>query len=64
MINVIVLNDHVAKAWEAYTAAQQLAATTGKLEDGIAAGRAWRRWLSLFMDEEQKAFIGGKRASA
>ncbi|AII27782.1 hypothetical protein M2267_003051 [Ensifer sp. KUDG1] len=64
MSNVIVLNDHINKAWEAYTAAQQLAATTGNIEDGIAAGRAWRRWLSLFMNEEQKEFVGFERASA
>lgn len=60
MTNVTVLNDHIAKAWEVYTAAQQLSIATGKLDDGIAAGRAWRRWLDLFMSEEQKAFLGGR----
>lgn len=60
MTNVVSLEDHVSKAWDAYVAAQRLAAVTEKIEDGKAAGLAWRRWLGLFMTAEQRAFVGDR----
>ena len=62
MSNVISIRDHQAQAWEAYMAAQRLAQSTGNMDDGIAAGKAWRRWLDLFVTEEQRAFLGRKSA--
>lgn len=63
MTNVVSLEDHVSKAWDAYVAAQRLATVTEKIEDGKAAGRAWRRWLDLYMTPDQRAYLG-ERVSA
>lgn len=41
-------------AWQAYCIARKRAETTWAVEDGIAAGKAWRRWLDLFMSPEQR----------
>lgn len=41
-------------AWADYCAARQQAEATLAVEDGIAAGKAWRRWLDLFMSAEQR----------
>ena len=43
--------------WGEYIAAHKRAMTTGDIEDGIAAGRAWRRWLDAFMTPEQRKAI-------
>jgi hypothetical protein len=37
--------------WNAYLVARDKAATSGDMADGIAAGRAWSRWLSTFCPE-------------
>lgn len=44
-------------AWEAYTRSAAAAQVSGSIEDGIAAGRAWRHWLELFLDGKQGAVI-------
>ncbi|NKJ03455.1 hypothetical protein FHT29_000400 [Rhizobium sp. SG741] len=49
------------ESWDAYVSAQRLAQSTGSVEDGITAGRAWRRWLDLFMTSEQRNFVEGPR---
>lgn len=36
------------EAWDTYVAAQEQAKRSGRIEDGIAAGKAWRRWLEMF----------------
>lgn len=36
------------QAWQAYLAARERAEKSGRIEDGIAAGKAWARWLRLF----------------
>lgn len=38
----------VQEAWERYVAAQETAKASGLIEDGIAAGKAWARWLEMF----------------
>lgn len=38
----------VAETWDAYVAARELADRTKKIEDGIAASKAWRAWVELF----------------
>lgn len=35
-------------AWDAYVRAAKLAQQSMRIEDGIAAGRAWAKWLDLF----------------
>lgn len=63
-MNVVSIHDHVEKAWDAYVSAQRLAERTMDIEDGKAAGRAWRRWLSLFTPDDQKHIVKDGRASA
>jgi hypothetical protein len=62
MSNVISLHDHQTRAWESYISAFHRAQSSGSIEDGIAAGRAWRRWLDLFMTPEQRSTIGNRVA--
>lgn len=38
----------VQEAWDAWVAADDKAKTSRRIEDGIAAGKAWARWLALF----------------
>ena len=46
------------RAHEEWTAAVALAHETQHFEDCVRAGRAWRRWLELFMTEEQRDYVG------
>lgn len=41
-------------AWEEYCAAARKAQDTLAIDDAIAAGRAWRRWLDLWMAPDQR----------
>lgn len=36
------------EAWAAYLAARDKAEKSGDIQDGIAAGKAWRLWLERF----------------
>lgn len=36
------------QAWEAYLAARDKAEKSRDLRDGVAAGKAWARWLGIF----------------
>lgn len=40
-------------AWDAYVLAKQRADNTLSLTDGLAAGKAWRTFLTLFQSAEQ-----------
>lgn len=42
------LETRLERLWAEYTAARERAEQTGNINDGIAAGRAWRRWLQEF----------------
>ena len=42
------LKTRIDSLWDAYTAAAAKAQATGDINDGIAAGRAWRAWLAEF----------------
>jgi hypothetical protein len=44
----------IEETWGAYCAARMQAEATLSVEDGIAAGKAWRRWLDLFMTMDQR----------
>lgn len=44
-------------AWDCFVDAKRLADNTYRLEDGIAAAKAWRQWLNLFMTIEQRNFL-------
>jgi hypothetical protein len=54
MSNVIVMLDPVERRWEEYVTALKRANTTMSVQDGIAAGKAWREWLNLFMTSDQR----------
>ncbi len=41
------------EAWMAYAVARKRAEESLTIEDGIAAGKAWKRWLDLFMTGDQ-----------
>lgn len=64
--DIISLHEHrdsiLDAKWSAYAAAQQHAQNTLRIEDGKAAGRAWKEWLELWMTEEQRRWIGGDHA--
>lgn len=58
---IIPIDARLQETWAAFVAAQQQAQASGKIEDGIAAGRAWRRWIDLFLTDAQRTCIGGSR---
>lgn len=62
--NVVSMHAHIDARWADYVSAQRQAQKTLSIDDGIAAARAWSRWLELFMREDQKEFIGKARATA
>lgn len=45
---IIPFDRKLDAAWAEYIDAKARAETSGKMRDGIAAGRAWARWLDLF----------------
>lgn len=60
-MTVISIRDHVDRRWNDYIEAQRRAQISHSVEDGIAAGKAWREWLNLFMTSEQRNFVEGSR---
>lgn len=58
---VIPITQPLEAAWADYLERKAVAERTGLMTDGIEAGRAWRRWLDLFMSEDQRKAIGGAR---
>ena len=65
MNNIISIQDHQERIWNDYTSALDRAEKSRKIEDVIAAGKAWRKWLSLFMSDDQRQFVSdNKRHSA
>ncbi|GJD41336.1 MULTISPECIES: hypothetical protein [Methylobacterium] len=47
--------DRAAAAWDSYVRARDAAEHSRNLSDGIAAGKAWRTFLTLFQTPEQTA---------
>jgi hypothetical protein len=62
MAEIISINEHKQRLWDAFVAAQKQAQQSGLISDGIAAGHAWRRWLDLYMTDEQREFLGRRSA--
>lgn len=58
---VIPIDARLQAVWSDFVAAQKQAQSSGKLEDGIAAGRAWRKWIDLFLTPEQRQSMGTGR---
>jgi hypothetical protein len=47
-------NRTINVAWARYVEAKARVEETQDIRDGIAAGKAWARFLSLFLPEEHK----------
>lgn len=47
----------IEEAWKIYLDARERAEQTRNVVDGIAAGKAWRQWLDLFMTAEQRSML-------
>lgn len=58
---IIPINRHLEDAWADYIARKSAAETSGMLADGVEAGRAWRRWIELFLTDDQRKALGGGR---
>lgn len=54
MSNVVEINRKAEQAWTAYVDAARSAQATGRLADGIEAGRRWRAFLDQFITAEQR----------
>lgn len=58
---IVSITSRQDQVWSAYLEAKERAEKSGAMADGIEAGRAWRRWLDLFMTEDQRRAVGGDR---
>jgi hypothetical protein len=58
---VIPITSKAEAAWNDYVEATRKAQSTLALDDGIAAGKAYRRFLELFLTDEQRQKIGAVR---
>lgn len=55
---VVSITSKLDATWADYIAKKERAEQSGALADGIEAGRAWRRWLDLFLTDEQRKIMG------
>lgn len=46
--NVVQLETNLDRLWSDYCSAAERAQKTKDMRDGVAAGRAWSRWLAEF----------------
>lgn len=51
---IIDMNERAREAWEAYVCAKDRALYTMDFQDALAAGRAWRTFLNLFVGPDMK----------
>lgn len=58
---IVSITSKLDATWADYIAKKERAEQSGALADGIEAGRAWRRWLDLFLTDEQRKIMGGVR---
>ena len=58
---VIPINARLEATWADYLERKSIAERSGLMADGIEAGRAWRRWIDLFLTDDQRKAIGGSR---
>ncbi|MEY9580977.1 hypothetical protein ACE102_33820 [Bradyrhizobium sp. vgs-9] len=58
--DVVQLETKAERAWREFCNAREKAMTSSSIEDGLAAGRAWSRFLSEFVgDRETRAAVHG-----
>jgi hypothetical protein len=51
---IISITRRLDEAWETYVACQRRANRTLKKEDGWRAGKAWARFMDLFVPENRR----------
>lgn len=59
--NVIPITRNLEQAWAEYLECRDRAEHSRRIEDGIALGKAHRRWLELFLSPDLRKAIGGGR---
>lgn len=47
-MNAIVVDERMQALWQAFLEARGKALASGRIEDGISAGKAWAAWLDVF----------------
>lgn len=52
-----------SEAFDEYVRAKMRVEETGKLEDGIVTGKAFRRFLDTFLSPNQRAALGSTEAN-
>lgn len=57
------IEERANEAFQDYLAAREKAEVSRDLQDGIAAGRAWRRFLDIFMTGDQSEALSDGSAS-
>ncbi|ORE87717.1 hypothetical protein [Aurantimonas sp. 22II-16-19i] len=57
------IEERANEAFQDYLAAREKAEVSRDLQDGIAAGRAWRRFLDIFMTGDQREALSDGSAS-
>lgn len=57
------VDTEMERLWDAYVYAREVAERSDHIADGIAAGMAWKAFLTLFLDDGQarKIFPSGGR---
>lgn len=55
---IIPISQPLEKAWAEYLECTLRANQSKRIEDGIEAGRAWRRWLELFLSDDLRKLRG------
>lgn len=58
---IIPINHRVEIAWAEYLDRKAIAERTGLIDDGIELGKAYRRFLDLFLTDDQRKSIGDAR---
>jgi hypothetical protein len=58
---VIPIRGKLEASWQEYVDAVRKHTATLNIDDGIATGRAYRRWLELFLTDDQRSKIGLSR---
>ncbi|WOF74159.1 hypothetical protein QMT40_001806 [Parvibaculaceae bacterium PLY_AMNH_Bact1] len=49
--NIQPVTDEMTRRWVAYVEARGIAERSDHIQDGIAAGMAWKAFLDLFLDD-------------
>ncbi len=55
---IIPITSRLEEVWNDYIAKLKKANDTCHIDGGIAAGRAYRKWLDLFLSEEERKKLG------